>query len=100
MVSHYCGNSPAGSGKSRADLQQALVKEKDRKKRSSSKAEHPYGYLDFARRFHSFSETIRARVGRCAYPEREQIYAEQRPISSGDFAQAVQSLRRAPKQVR
>src|SRR5205823_13451821 len=32
--------------------------------------------------------------------ESEQIYAEQRPISSGNFATAVASLRRAPKQVR
>jgi DNA primase catalytic subunit len=30
----------------------------------------------FAQCFHSFSETIRARVRRCAYPEREQIYAK------------------------
>jgi hypothetical protein len=52
MVNDYCGNSPAGSGKSRADLRQALAKEKDRKKRSSGKAKQPYDYLDFARRFH------------------------------------------------
>ena len=52
MVNDYCGNSPACSDKSRADLRQALAKEKDRKKRSSRKAKQPYDYLDFARRFH------------------------------------------------
>jgi hypothetical protein len=61
MVSHYCGNSPARSGKSRADLRQALVKEKDRKKRSSSKAKQPYDYLDFARRFHRVRDNSRGR---------------------------------------
>src|SRR5260370_19083473 len=67
MVSHYCGNRPARSGKSRADLRQALVKEKDRKKRSSSKAQEPYGYLDFARRFHPLLRPSRGRGRRCAY---------------------------------
>src|SRR5206468_11254698 len=57
-------------------------------------------YLDVSRLFHAFSETIRARLRRYAYPEREQIYAELCPISSGNFATAVASLRRAPKQVR
>src|SRR2546427_6588865 len=46
------------------------------------------------------SRAIRADARRCAYPEREQIYAEQRPISSGNSATAVAALRRAPKQVR
>jgi hypothetical protein len=42
-------------------LRQALVKEKDRKKRSSSKAKQPYDYLDFARRFHRVRDNSSAR---------------------------------------
>src|SRR5207247_2487281 len=100
VINHHRGNSPARGSEGGTDLGRPLPDEQDCEKCGSSKTKQPYSYLDFSRCFHAFSETIRARVRRCAYPEREQIYAEQRPISSGNFATAVASLRRAPKQVR
>src|SRR5216110_2337492 len=100
MESYDCGNGPTCSSEGCADLWQPLPDEQDREERRSGKAKQPYGHVYFAQCFHPFSETIRARVRSCAYPKREQIYAEQRPISSGDFAQVVLSLRRAPRQVR
>src|SRR5216117_578736 len=69
MVSHYCSNSPAGGSEGSADLGRALPDEQDCEKCGSSKAKQPYSYLDFSRRFHRLSETIRARVRRCAYPK-------------------------------
>src|SRR5207302_612436 len=79
MESHHCRDSPACGSEGCADLRQALANEENGEERSSSQSKQPHGHMYFAQCFHSFSETIRAGVRRCAYPEREQIYAEQRP---------------------
>jgi hypothetical protein len=60
MVDHHCGSGPARGQERRANLGQALSNEQGRKKRGSTKAEQPYRYLDFARRFHQ----VRDRFGR------------------------------------
>jgi hypothetical protein len=53
MVNHYCDNSPAGGGKCLANLRGTLVNKQESEKGSSSKAEQPYAYLNFARRSHA-----------------------------------------------
>src|SRR6266550_2490236 len=57
MVNDDSHNRPFAGGKRSEDLADALMNQQSREQRSAGKAKQPYGYLNFARRFHCFFQT-------------------------------------------
>src|SRR5439155_27216029 len=93
MVNDDSHNRPFAGGERIEDLADALMNQQSCEQRSSSKAKQPYGYLDFARRFHRVPDQF-GRAREDAPTSRRKtnaraICAERRLISPGDFARAV-----------